>query len=157
MSLPLRGPRPAPVASQSTAPGRQGPGRPRLGPAEMGAEGGVSGRRSPTGDPLGAERGDGGKGARCSKQTIRGQVFCSYLALVLRKALQDRLTAAGAQGEWGTVVAKLKRFGHVDVERDGKKYRIRSRPAGCAGRVFQATGVALPRAVQQTGAVEATS
>src|SRR5208282_5420417 len=32
--------------------------------------------------------------------TIRGHVFCSFLALLLRKELNDRLVAAGGQCEW---------------------------------------------------------
>ena len=33
-------------------------------------------------------------------ETIRGHVFCSFLALMLRKELQNRLEAAGHQFEW---------------------------------------------------------
>jgi len=83
-------------------------------------------------------------------ETIRGHVFCTFLALVLRKALQDRLATAGVDEEWATIIADLKRFTYVDVERDGKTFRIRSRTSGCAGKVFQAVGVAIPRAVEQT-------
>lgn len=36
----------------------------------------------------------------------------------------------------------------MDVEREGKGFRIRSRTTGCAGKVFQAVGVALPRVIQ---------
>jgi hypothetical protein len=85
-------------------------------------------------------------------ETIRGHVFCTFLALVLRKALQDRLAAAAVEEEFATVIADLKRFTYVDVERDGKSFRIRSRTSGCAGKVFQAVGVAVPRAIQQSGA-----
>jgi transposase len=85
-------------------------------------------------------------------ETIRGHVFCTFLALVLRKALQDRLAAAAVNEEFATVIADLKRFTYVDVERDGKSFRIRSRTSGCAGKVFQAVGVAVPRAIQQSGA-----
>lgn len=81
-------------------------------------------------------------------ETIRGHVFCTYLALVLRKALQDRLSAAGVREEWETVITDLKRLTYVDVEREGKGFRIRSRTTGCAGKVFQAVGVALPRVIQ---------
>ncbi|MCK6685082.1 MAG: type II toxin-antitoxin system PemK/MazF family toxin, partial [Thermoanaerobaculia bacterium] len=42
-------------------------------------------------------------------------------------------------------------FTYVDVQRDGKSFRIRSRTSGCAGKVFQAVGVAVPRAIQQSG------
>ena len=82
-------------------------------------------------------------------ETIRGHVFCTYLALVLRKALQDRLEAAGIDEEWARVLADLDRLTHVDVEKDGKRFRIRSTTSGCAGKVLQATGVAIPPTVTQ--------
>jgi len=83
-------------------------------------------------------------------ETIRGHVFCTFLALVLRKALQDRLAAAGVNEEWETVMTDLGKLTYVDVEKDGKSFRIRSQMSGCAGRVLQAVGVAVPRAVQQS-------
>ena len=82
-------------------------------------------------------------------ETIRGHVFCTYLALVLRKALEDRLEAAGVDEEWAKVLADLDRLTHVDVERDGKRFRIRSTTPGCAGKVLKATGVAIPPTVTQ--------
>ena len=38
-------------------------------------------------------------------QTIRGQVFCSFLALVIRKELQDRLERKGWTLEWADVTS----------------------------------------------------
>ena len=81
-------------------------------------------------------------------ETIRGHVFCTYLALVLRKALDDRLEAAGIDEEWAQVLADLDRLTHVDVEKDGKRFRIRSGMAGSAGKVLQAIGVAAPPSVR---------
>ena len=37
-------------------------------------------------------------------ETIRGHVFCSFLALVLRKALNDRLAAKGYVLEWANII-----------------------------------------------------
>src|SRR5262249_43986730 len=34
-------------------------------------------------------------------ETIRGHVFCSFLAMILRKELMERLQAAGLKLEWG--------------------------------------------------------
>jgi hypothetical protein len=82
-------------------------------------------------------------------ETIRGHVFCTYLALVLRKALEDRLEAAGIDEEWAKVLADLDRLTYVDVNKDGKRFRIRSTTPGCAGKVLQATGVAVPPTVTQ--------
>ena len=82
-------------------------------------------------------------------ETIRGHVFCTYLALVLRKALEDRLEAAGIDEEWAKVLADLDRLTHVDVEKHGKRFRIRSTTQGCAATVLRATGVAAPPTVTQ--------
>jgi hypothetical protein len=76
--------------------------------------------------------------------TIRGHVFCSFLALVLRKELQDRLAAAGHSFEWAEVLRDLDRLQEVEVEQDHKRFVLRTPVTGCAGRLFQTLGVALP-------------
>lgn len=81
--------------------------------------------------------------------TIRGHVFCSFLALVLRQELQSRLHARGAQAEWAEVLQDLERLQYVDVEQAGKRFRLRSELQGCAGAVLRAVGVAVPPTVQQ--------
>lgn len=76
--------------------------------------------------------------------TIRGHVFCSFLALVLRKELQDRLAAAGLDPEWAEVLRDLDRLQEVEVAQDGKRFVLRTPVTGCAGKLFQTLGVALP-------------
>jgi hypothetical protein len=76
--------------------------------------------------------------------TIRGHVFCSFLALVLRKELQDRLAAAGHSFEWAEVLRDLDRLQEVEVEQDHKRFVLRTPVTGCAGGLFQTLGVALP-------------
>ena len=80
--------------------------------------------------------------------TIRGHVFCSFLALVLRKELQDRLDAAGHDLEWARVLGDLDRMVETTVEKDGKRFVLRSAPPGSASAVFQTVGVALPPPVR---------
>src|SRR6516162_1586487 len=82
-------------------------------------------------------------------ETIRGHVFCSFLALVLRHELQTRLEARGHDLEWAGVIGDLERVQYVEVEHTGKRFRLRSELQGTAGRVFQAAGVAAPPTVQQ--------
>jgi hypothetical protein len=77
-------------------------------------------------------------------ETIRGHVFCSFLALVLRKELQDRLTAAGYSPEWADVLRDLESLQSVEVEYQGKRFRLRSEARGTCSQVFQAVGVAFP-------------
>jgi transposase len=82
-------------------------------------------------------------------ETIRGHVFCSFLALVLRQELQARLKARGQEIEWADVMRDLERVQYADVEYAGHRYRLRTELSGRAGRVFQAAGVAPPPTVQQ--------
>jgi transposase len=82
-------------------------------------------------------------------ETIRGHVFCSFLALVLRQELQARLKERGHELEWGDVISDLDRLQLVEVEQEGKRFLLRSEAQGTTGKVFQAVGVALPPTVQQ--------
>jgi hypothetical protein len=83
-------------------------------------------------------------------QTIRGHIFCSFLALVLRKELDDRLLAAGHDFEWADVVQDLERLSETEIEQDGKVYLLRNPAPGCAGPGLRALGVALPPLVRST-------
>jgi DDE family transposase len=82
-------------------------------------------------------------------ETIRGHVFCSFLALVLRQELQARLEERGHELEWADVIQDLDRLQRIEVEQDGKRFLLRSEVQGSCGKVFQAVGVALPPTVQQ--------
>ena len=82
-------------------------------------------------------------------ETIRGHVFCSFLALVLRKELQDRLTAAGHSAEWADVLRDLESLQWVEVKHQQKRFRLRTEARGVCSQVFQAVGVAFPPTVEQ--------
>ena len=82
-------------------------------------------------------------------ETIRGHVFCSFLALVLRKELQDRLEGAGHKSEWAHVIADLDALEQIDVTHEHKRFALRTDTKGSCGQVFQAVGVALPPSVRQ--------
>jgi transposase len=82
-------------------------------------------------------------------ETIRGHVFCSFLALLLRKELEDRLARKEWKLEWADVVRDLDNLIEMEVTISGKGYKIRGQTAGVAGRVFQACGVALPPVLRQ--------
>jgi hypothetical protein len=82
-------------------------------------------------------------------ETIRGHVFCSFLALVLRHDLQARLEERGQEFEWADVIGDLDRLQVVEVEQDGKRFLLRGEAQGSCGKAFQAVGVALPPTVQQ--------
>jgi len=84
-------------------------------------------------------------------ETIRGHVFCSFLALVLRKALQEKIEAKGWTLEWAGVIHDLNEVEEAEVKQDGKRFLLRLDNHGCAGKVFQAAGVAMPATLQQAG------
>lgn len=79
---------------------------------------------------------------------IRGHVFCSFLALVLRKVLLDRLEAAGKSFEWADMLRDLEALQEVGVEHQGKRFRLRTEARGTCSSVFRAMGFALPPTVQ---------
>jgi hypothetical protein len=81
-------------------------------------------------------------------ETIRGHVFCSFLALLLRHELQSRLEAAGHDFEWADVLNDLERLQYVDVEHADKRFRLRTELSGTTGPVFRAVGVAVPPTVR---------
>jgi Transposase DDE domain len=85
---------------------------------------------------------------RCD-ETIRGHVFCSFLALVLRQELQTRLKKHGHDLEWADVIQDLNQLHMTEVQQDGKRFLLRDEVRGTSGAVFQAAGVALPPTVQQ--------
>ncbi|MGC9199890.1 MAG: IS1634 family transposase [Acidobacteriaceae bacterium] len=77
-------------------------------------------------------------------ETIRGHVFCSFLALLLRKELDDRLARKQWKLEWADVIRDLDNLMEMEVAIGGKGYVFRGQASGVAGKVFQACGVALP-------------
>ena len=76
-------------------------------------------------------------------QTIRGHVFCSFLALVLMKELEDRLSAKGQELEWADVLRDLEALQVVTINSGPAQCELRTMPRGSAGKVLAATGVAL--------------
>ncbi|MGA2977192.1 MAG: IS1634 family transposase [Spirochaetia bacterium] len=81
--------------------------------------------------------------------TIRGHVFCSFLALVLRKELETRLERGGQKLEWADITRDLRALQEVEVETNGKKLYLRTDLRGVCHTVLQATGVAVPPTVRE--------
>ncbi len=82
-------------------------------------------------------------------ETIRGHVFCSFLALVLRKELDRRLEKAGHCFEWADIKQDLKAMQEITIEDRGKTLAIRSECLGTCGKVFQSVGVAIPSTIRE--------
>ena len=62
--------------------------------------------------------------------------------------MQRRLADQAEKPEWADVRRDLERVQYVDVDHQGKHYRLRSELKGTAGSAFQAAGVAVPPTVQ---------
>ena len=77
-------------------------------------------------------------------ETIRGHVFCSFLALRLRRELEGRLEQSGKAWEWAEVIRGLDNLSEVTLAFQGKKFLMRSELTGHATQAVRAAGVALP-------------
>jgi hypothetical protein len=87
-----------------------------------------------------------------SDAAIRGHVFCSFLALVLQKALYECCKAAGFTPEWGDVLRDLDRLQEVLLAKDGQQIRLRTPATGAVGPLFKAVGIALPPNIRDAAA-----
>jgi transposase len=85
-------------------------------------------------------------------ETIRGHVFCSFLALALKAALEDRIAALGRSGSWPEIVADLDSLTETEIEHDGKRLLVRVAPRPAASLALRAAGVALPPTVRDAAA-----
>ena len=80
---------------------------------------------------------------------IRGHVFCTFLALVLRKELIDRLAARRSLLEWQRVIDDLADLSEIDVEQDGRRARLRTAPGPTIDPICRAIGISLPPVFQE--------
>jgi len=70
-------------------------------------------------------------------------VFCSFLALVLRKELDRRLEKANHGLEWANIKQDLKALQEIIIEDNEKTLAIRSECQGTCRKVFQSVGIAI--------------
>ena len=82
-------------------------------------------------------------------QTIRGHVFCSFLALVLRKLLIDRLQTHGFELEWADVLRDLAAMSELELHVSGKRYLLRPPARSAAAKAFTACHLALPAMLRE--------
>jgi transposase len=81
-------------------------------------------------------------------ETIRGHVFCSFLAMVLLKELMGRLEASGNTVEWQRLRDDLQDLQEVTVHTETKSFVIRTAAKGDVSKALQAAGVALGRVIR---------
>jgi transposase len=83
-------------------------------------------------------------------ETIKGHVFCSFLALILRKELDKRLESIGLNLEWNDIKRDLLSLQEVVVhEEKNRTIAIRTAPQGSCFNVFKAVGTALPQTIRE--------
>jgi hypothetical protein len=82
-------------------------------------------------------------------ETIRGHVFCCFLALLLKRTLEERLEAKGQVWEWAEVLRGLDNLQEVEALFQGKRFVLRSQLVGDAHKAFMAAGVAVPPTLRE--------
>jgi hypothetical protein len=85
-------------------------------------------------------------------ETIRGHVFCSFLALVVKKLLEDRIAALGRSGSRPEIIADPDSLTETAIEQDGKRFIVRSAPRPAASVAIRAALVAPPPTVREASA-----
>ena len=85
---------------------------------------------------------------RCN-ETIRGHVFCSFLALLLKTELERRMKFANLQCEWARVIRGLEALQQVEATFQDKRFVLRSQLTSEASAALRATGVAAPPTLRE--------
>ena len=75
-------------------------------------------------------------------------MFCSFLALILRKELYQRLNRTGFAFEWADIRQDLKALQEIQIKEGDQHFAIRTECKGNCGKIFQAVGVALPPTIR---------
>jgi len=81
--------------------------------------------------------------------TIRGHVFCSFLALVLKQELESRMKQADLEWEWKEVIRGLDGLQQVEANFQGRRFLFRSQLTAHASQAVRATGVPIPPTLRE--------
>ena len=92
-----------------------------------------------------------------SDAAIRGHVFCSFLALVMQKYLDDLSCEAGVAPEWKELLRDLDRLQQVRLQYRGADWMVRTDAAQTITALFRQAHVALPPRARQTAPPKATA
>jgi hypothetical protein len=82
-------------------------------------------------------------------ETIRGHVFCSFLALCLKRELELRLEEKGIKTEWKEIIRGLDNLHEVEARLQGQGFIFRSTLCGDALPAIRAAGAALPPTIRE--------
>ena len=84
-----------------------------------------------------------------SDAAIRGHVFCSFLALVMQKCLEDLSREAGIVPEWKTLLRDLDRLQHVRIRYRNNDWLVRTDVSKPIADLFCHAHIALPPRARQ--------
>ena len=82
-------------------------------------------------------------------ETIRGHVFCSFLALCLKRELELRLEEKCLDAEWAEVIRGLDNLQQVELLLQGSRFLLRGEIKGHASQAIRAAEVAMPPVLQE--------
>ncbi len=82
-------------------------------------------------------------------ETIRGHVFCSFLALLLKAELEQRLREREEAWEWAEIIRGLENLQEVEAVFQGRRFYLRSQLVGQAHLAIRASGVAVPPTIRE--------
>ena len=82
-------------------------------------------------------------------ETIRGHLFCSFLALVLKHELESRMRQKALDWQWAEVIRGLDNLQEVEANFQGCRFLIRSQLTGHALQAIRAAGAALPPTIRE--------
>jgi hypothetical protein len=85
---------------------------------------------------------------RCN-ETIRGHVFCSFLALLLKIGLERPMKFAGLKCESAQVIRGFAALQQVEVAFQDKRFVLRSQLTNEASAALRATGVSAPPTLRE--------
>lgn len=81
-------------------------------------------------------------------ETIRGHVFCSFLALMLKTELFERLEQRRLRHEWDDIRRDLEALQETELEGKGERWWVRTPLRGTATDVLRAAGAPIPPTVR---------
>jgi len=87
-------------------------------------------------------------------ETIRGHIWCSFLALLLRKELQELIEKKYKDDtdkhlEWKAIISDLEHLQDCELTVDEKKYLWRTEAKSGAVKAFSVCGIKLPTIIRQ--------
>ena len=82
-------------------------------------------------------------------ETIRGHVFCSFLALVLKTELYERLERKGHCYEWDGIRRDLEALQETELSIEDETYYLRTQLRGTCHDVLRAANAAIPPTLRQ--------